>query len=178
MGFVNRALGAIVAIALIVVGAVALFEVGAVVVGADPIVAPHDRWLADLSQQTWGERPSRLASIALVAVGLALIALQLLRQRPAEVAAAAGAPLPARVPRRDLEREVAAEVVQAVDGVATAVVRLRRRGFDVRATVIAGDPSAQRDQVAVATRQALTARGADPNGPVKVDVRQQPARKS
>ena len=178
MGFVNRALGAVLALALIVAGALALFEVGAVVVGAEPLVVPHDRWLADLSRQTWGERPTRLACIALIAAGLALLVLQLLRQRPAEVSAAAGAPLPARVARRDLEREVAMDLTHVVQGVATAVVKLRRKGFDVRATVIAGDPSTLREQLAVATRQALAARGADASGPVKVDVRMQPAKDS
>lgn len=178
MGFVNRAIGAILALALIVGGALALLEVGAVVVGADPLVVPHDRWLADLSRQTWGERPSRVACVALLAAGLALIALQLLRQRPAEVSAAEGAPLRARVARRDLEREVAADLTQVVPGVATAVVKLRRKGFDVRSTVIAGDLSTLREQLAVATRQALVARGADSSGPVKVDVRRQAAKDS
>lgn len=177
MGFVNRALGALLAIALVVVGALVLFEIGAVVAGAEPLVVPHDRWLSDLSSQAWDERPTRLACIALIAAGVALVALQLLRQRPAEVAAAAGGPLRARVPRHDLEREVTAEL-RRVDGVATAAVKLRRRGFDVRATVTAGDPAALRDQLAVTARQALTARGADATGPVKVDVHRQPARES
>ncbi len=177
MGFVNRALGAILALALIVGGALALFEIGAAVMGAQPVVVPHDRWLSDLSAQAWGERSTRLACIALIAAGVLLVALQLLRQRPAEVAAAGGAPLPARVPRRDLEREVAADLRQ-VDGVATARVKLRRRGFDVRATVIAGDPQAMREQLAVAARSSLTARGADAAGPVKVHVAQQPAKDS
>jgi hypothetical protein len=177
MGFVNRALGALLAIALVVIGAVTLFEIGAVVVGADPMVAPHDRWLSELSRQAWGERATRLACIGLIVAGLALVALQLLRQRPAEVAAASGAPLPARVPRRDLEREVAAELRQ-VEGVATAAVKLRRRGLDVKASVIAGEPQALRESLAVAARRAMTARGADAGGPVKVDVRLQPARES
>jgi hypothetical protein len=177
MGFVNRALGAILAIALVVAGALALFEVGAVVVGAEPLVVPHDRWLADLSAQTWGARSTRLACIGLIAAGLALMALQLLRQRPAVVAAAGGAPLAARVARGDLERQVAVDLMR-VQGVATASVRLRRRGFDVRATTIAGDPQAMREQLAVAARQALADRGAEAGGPVKVDVRRQPARES
>lgn len=177
MGFVNRALGALLAIALVVAGALVLFEIGAAVIGADPLVVPHDRWLADLSTRSWDERPTRLVSIALIATGAGLVALQLVRQRPAEVAAAGGGPLPARVPRHDLEREVAAELRQ-VEGVATATVKLRRHGFDVRATVVAGDPPALREQLAVAARQALSARGADASGPVKVDVRRQPARDS
>ena len=177
MGFVNRALGALLAIALVVAGAVALFEVGAVAVGADPVVASHDRWLASLSDQAWGERATRLACIALIASGLLLMVLQLLRQRPAEVVAASGAPLPARVARRDLERDVTADLLQ-VEGVATAAVKLRRRGFDVRASIIAGDPQALRDQLAVAARRALTDRGADASGPVKVDVRLLSARES
>jgi len=177
MGFVNRALGAIVALALIVLGAIALLEVGAVVVGAEPLVAPHDRWLSETSGQTWGERSTRLACIGLIAGGLALVALQLLRQRPAEVAAAGDAPLATRVARRDLEREVASDL-RRVEGVATAAVKLRRHGFDVRATVIAGEPQTLREQLAVSARQALAARGADNRGPAKVDVRLQPARKS
>lgn len=177
MGFVNRALGALLAIALVVVGAVTLFEIGAVVVGADPLVAQHDHWLSSLSAQRWGERGTRLACGGLVAGGVVLVALQLLRQRPAEVEAASGAPLRARVARRDLEREVAAELRQ-VEGVATASVKLRRRGFDVRASIIAGDPQALREQLAVTARQALSERGADATGPVKVDVRRQPAKES
>ncbi len=177
MGFVNRAFGVLLALALVVVGAVTLFEVGAVVVDARPVVAPHHRWLADLSSQTWDQRATRLACIALIAAGLALVALQLIRQRPAEVTAAADAPLPARVSRRDLEREVTSDLLHT-DGVATAGVKLRRHGFDVRATIIAGDPQTFRDQLAVATRQGLAARGADASGPVKIDVRLQPARDS
>ena len=174
MGFVNRALGAILALSLVVAGSLALFEIGAVVVGRQPLVVPHDRWLSTLSAQAWGERGTRLACVALIAVGAALLALQLLRQRPAEVAAAGGGPLPAKVGRHDLEREVATDLRQ-VQGVTTAKVRLRRRGFDVRATVVAGDLQALRDQVAVAAREALSARGVDAGGPVKVDVRRQTA---
>lgn len=175
MGFVNRALGAIVALALFVAGCLALLELGAIVVDAGPVTVPYERWLADLSASTWGRRSTRLACIALIAAGLVLLALQLLRQRPAEVAAAGGGPVAARVARRDLEREVATELRQVVDGVETARVKLRRRGFDVKASVIAGDPQTLRDQLAVAARQAITARGADASGPVKVDVHRQPA---
>ena len=177
MGFVNRALGVLLALGLVVAGAVAIFEVGAIVAGADPLVARHDRWLADLSSRAWSSREARLVCLGLIAAGVALIVLQLLRQRPAEVPAAGSAPLATRVPRHDLEREVAAEL-RRMEGVATAKVKLRRRGFDVKATVIAGDPPTLREQLAVAARRALTARGADAGGRAKVDVRRQPARES
>lgn len=177
MGFVNRAIGALVALALIVAGALALFEVGAIVAGTDPLVIPHDRWLRDLSIQTWGERPTRITCAALIVAGVALIALQLLRQRPAEVVAAGEGPLPARVRRPDLEREVAADLRQ-IPNVTTARVKLRRRGMDVQATVISGDPRTLKEQLGLATRQALSARGADSSGPVSVDVRRQPAKAS
>jgi len=177
MGFVNRALGAVLALSLVVVGTIILFEIGAVVVGADPLVAPHDRWLRTLSGQAWDERATRLTCIALLAAGAALLALQLLRQRPAEVTAAGDGPIPARVRRHDLEREVAADLLQ-VQGVSTTKVKLRRRGLDLRATVIAGDLQTMRDQLAVAARAALSARGAVADGPVKVDVRRQPAGES
>jgi len=177
MGFVNRALGALLALALVVAGAVALLEIGAIVVGAEPLVARHDHWLAWASSTAWDGRSTRLTCIALVAAGLALLGLQLVRQRPAELAAAGDGPLPARVGRSDLEREVAADLRQ-VPGVATARVRLRRRGLDVRATVVAGDLPALRNQVASTARGSLAARGADTGGPVKVDVRRQPARSS
>lgn len=177
MGFVNRALAAVLALVLIVVGAVTLLEIGAVVIGSRPLVVPHDRWLQDLSTQGWGARPTRLTGTALVAAGLLLIALQLLRQRPAEVPAAAGGPLPARVGRHDLEREVAGDLCQ-VPGVATAKVRLRRRGLDVHAALVAGNPPVLRDQLERAARDALAARGVDLGGPVNVDVGRQPARDS
>lgn len=177
MGFVNRALGAILAMALAVAGAMALFELGAIVLGARPLVVPHDRWLDELSTQPWGGGSTRLACIGLIVAGVLLVALQLLRQRPAEVAAAAGAPVPARVPRRDLERDVAAALRQ-VQGVATAVVKLRRHGFDVRATAVAGDPQALREQLTVAARHALEARGVDAGGPAKVHVARQAAKAS
>lgn len=177
MGLVNRALGGLLALALVVAGAVALLEIGAVVVGAGPLVAPHDRWLASASSASWDGRSTRLTCIALVAAGLALVSFQLVRQRPAELVAAGEGPLPARIGRSDLEREVAADLRQ-VEGVETAKVRLRRRGIDVRATVVAGDLPALRDQLASSARESLTARGADPAGPVKVDVRRQPARSS
>lgn len=177
MGFVNRALGAILALLLAVVGAIVLFEIGAVVVGSRPLLARHDRWLDTLSTQAWGERRTGLASVALIAAGVVLLALQLVRQRPAEVAAAGGGPLPARVRRPELEREVAADL-RRVQGITTSKVKLRRRGVDVSATVIAGDPHALRDQLAAATRDALAARGVDAGGPVKVDVRRQTAKDS
>ncbi len=177
MGFVNRALGAILALCLAVAGGIILFEIGAVVVGSRPLVVRHDQWLATLSTQSWAERGTRLTCIALLAAGLALLALQIVRQRPAEVAAAGDGPLPAKVRRHDLEREVAADLRQ-VQGVATTKVKLRRRGVDVSATAIAGDPQTLRDQLAVAARSALSARGVDTAGPVKVDVRRQPAKAS
>ena len=177
MGLVNRVLGALLGLALVVSGAVALLEIGAVVVGADPLVARHDRWLAWASSASWDGRSTRLTCIALVAAGLALLGLQLVRQRPAELAAAGEGPLPARVGRSDLEREVAADLRQ-VQGVATARARLRHRGLDVRATVVAGDLPSLRDQLAATARGSLAARGVDAGGPIKVDVRRQPARSS
>ncbi len=177
MGLVNRSLGALLGLALVVAGAVALLEIGAVVVGADPLVARHDRWLAWASGASWDGRSTWLTCVALVAAGLAFLGLQLVRQRPAELAAAVEGPLPARVSRSDLEHEVAADLGQ-VQGVATARVRLRRRGFEVRATVVAGDLPSLRDQLTATARGSLAARGADAGGPVKVDVRRQPARSS
>ncbi len=177
MGFVNRALAAILALALVVVGALTLIEIGALVIGTGPLVVPHDRWLRDLSTQAWGERSTRLTGSALVAAGVVLIVLQLLRQRPAEVPAAADGPIAARVGRHDLEREVDGDLRQ-VTGVAEAKAKLRRRGLDVQATLVAGDPAALRDQLEQAARNSLAARGVDPSGPVKVDVRRQPARDS
>lgn len=177
MGLVNRALAGLLALALVVAGAVALLEIGAVVAGAGPLAAQHDRWLASASSASWDGRSTRLTCIALVAAGLVLVGLQLVRQRPAELAAAGEGPLPARIGRSDLEREVAADLRQ-IQGVETARVRLRHRGLDVRATFVAGDPPALRDELASSARQSLAARGADPGGPVKVDVRRQPARSS
>ena len=177
MGFVNRALGALLALALIVAGGVALLEIGALLVGSKPLAAPHDRWLAELTTQPWSGRPTRLVCTLLAATGLALIGLQLLRQRPAQLAAAAEGPLPTSVGRHDLEREVAAELGQ-IQGVDTTRVKLRRRGLDVQATAVAGDPAALRDELALAARAALSARGVDASGPAKVVVRRQPARRS
>jgi len=177
VGFVDRALCAVLALALVAAGGVALLEIGALLVGSKPLVAAHDRWLAELTSQPWSGRPTRLVSILLVTAGLALIGLQLLRQRPAELAAAAEGPLPSRVGRPELERAVAAELAQ-VQGVANTRVKLRRRGLDVQATAVAGDPAAMRDELALAARAALRTRGVDADGPAKVEVRRQPARRS
>ena len=115
----NRVVAAAVALALAVGGLLAAAEIVVAGVGEEPWLVPHDRWYDSGRDHAWNDPTSRWFFIALLAAGLALLALQVARWRPADLPLPGGQALPARVSRRSLERSVA-RAAEDVDGVASA----------------------------------------------------------
>jgi len=132
MRVANRVVAALLALALLVGGLLVAVEI--VVAGFDrrPWVLPYDRWYRDARLRTWDSAPVRWICIALLAIGLLLLFLQMARRRPATLPLAAGG-APADLGRRSLERSLV-RAASEVDGVAAAKVKLGEERAEVVAT--------------------------------------------
>lgn len=157
MRVVNRALAAVLALALLVGGLLVAVEI--VVAGFDraPWVLPHDQWYRSARTRTWDSAPPRWIFIGLVVAGLVLLALQFARRRPAALPLTPAA-VPADVGRRSLERALTREATR-VDGVATARTRVDGTRADVVATTHRRQPGDLQPRVAAALDRRLTSLG-------------------
>lgn len=149
---VNRALCAVLALALLVGGLIVAVEI--VIAGFDrpPWVLPHDEWYRSARTRSWASAPARWIFIGLVVAGLLLLLLQLARRRPAALPLAPGA-VPADVGRRSLEKSLARAAVR-VDGVAAA----RARVDGDRAEVVASSNRRQAGDLQPRVAQVLDRR--------------------
>ncbi len=133
MRVVNRALGAALALALLVGGVLAAGEIVVAGFGNDPWVLPHDQWYEAGVENDWDSPESRWLFIGLAAVGLGLLALRVAQRRPEALRLPAGEQgAVAEVSRRSVERSLE-RAAQGVDGVASAKARLSAR----RARIVA-----------------------------------------
>lgn len=146
----NRVLAAAVALVLLVGGLLVTAEIVVAGVGAEPWLLPYDRWYRSGREHAWNDPTSRWFFIALLAAGLALLALQVARRRRTALPLPGGQALPVQVSRRSLERSVA-RAAEDVDGVASAKVRVTPS----RARVVA-----RADRLATAALQPTVAEAA------------------
>jgi len=132
MRVANRVVAALLALALMVGGLLVAVEI--VVAGFDrrPWVLPHDRWYRSARLRSWESAPARWIFIALLAAGLLLLFLQLVRRRPTVLPLTDGA-VPADLGRRSLERSLA-RTASDLDGVAAARVKIGEARAEVVAT--------------------------------------------
>ena len=163
MRHVNRVLGAVLSLAVIVAGVVLIIEVIADRVNHRPQIV-HWRAAYDWAKHTtWNAGSVRVTCVLLIVLGLVLLAAEL---KPARVTRLAADPAEAGADDIDTaytRRGLAAAVrsaVAGVDGVRGASVKVRRRKVKVAATAAAQDQAAARslrDPVTAAVRERLTA---------------------
>lgn len=134
MRTLNRLIAAVLAVGLIAAGLVAAIEIVLAALVLEPIVVPYESWLDTGRTSAYGDRTVLTASVALAALGLILIILQVLRRRPQSLELLSkhdGAE--AQIDRRSLERS-AARAARDVDGVEKVRCRATARKLAVNAT--------------------------------------------
>lgn len=134
MRTVNRLIAAVLALGLIAAGLLTVAEVVLAALGLAPMVVPYESWLDTARGSSYGDRSVIAAAIALVALGLVLIVLQLLRRPPLSYSLLNKHDgVEAQIERGSLE-QVAARAAGDVDGVQKARCRGTRSRLTVSAT--------------------------------------------
>ncbi len=150
----NRFLAVLVALALLVLGALVLVEIVSTFAfgGTQEVVLPYPAVTDYLAGLTWTSVSARSILIGLVIVGLLLIAAELRRRKPALLAlSSSGGPVTTGVDRRTLQKAAAAAVTD-VDGISSARARVSRRKVSVSAVSGLRDGTDLQEQVSTHMR--------------------------
>ena len=157
MRIVNRLLAALLALAVIVVGALLIIEVVAARLGRKPALVHWHSAYAWAESTQWQQGSVRVAAVALVVLGLLLLIAELKRPRVSRLAVADDTDLPDDVAfTRGGVAAALRAAVSDVDDIRAAKVRVRRRSVSVRAQAGAQDSDAAR-----ALREPATAAARD-----------------
>ncbi|CAN5608908.1 hypothetical protein BH18ACT1_BH18ACT1_09560 [soil metagenome] len=171
MRIVTRLVSTLLALALLVGGALAVLEITAAGLGRDDhLVLPWRDWRQTLLDTPWEDFAVRLVCAVLVALGLLLLFLLVAPRRPRAVALAPrvdGAT--ADLDRSGLERWLAVRVSKA-DGVASSSVRVRGGKAKVQAVTPARETAAVEQAVTTTADAALAELGLGSSLPVRVSV--------
>jgi hypothetical protein len=168
----NRALAVVVAMTLLAGGVLVAVEIAVAAADRRPWVLPHDQWYRWARDTPWDAWAARGILLAVAGAGLVLLALQLVRRRPDELAADGGAPgVDLVVARPSLERSLG-RTVAGVDGVRSGRVRISRRGATVAVGTDRSDPGDLADRVREAVAERL--RRLRLRAPVSVHVEVRP----
>lgn len=87
---INRALCAVLALALLVAGLVVISEIVLAGLNRGPWLVPHDRWWRWATTTAWSDRGARLLFAGLVLAGLVLLTLEAWRRRSSSLPLAPG----------------------------------------------------------------------------------------
>ena len=133
MRVLERLLSLLLALA-IAAGAVLLaLEVGWAAAGKDPRLVPWDSAYTSGTTNAWDSTPARIVVIALIAVGLLLLAAELKPRRVSRLRMVGDDPsIDAAITRRSLQASLITGARQ-VDGVSGARAKVTRRRVTVRA---------------------------------------------
>lgn len=151
MRLVNRLLALVFGIALVVVGLAAVGEALLAYLDREPVV-PHAEWAGALEGRGWADPTVMLVLAITAAVGVLLVALQFLPQRPAALTLTDERDdRRTRVDRRGLQNRFR-RVAEADQDVISADARVRRRRVKV---TLSAPPDAEGKTVRARVRQAL-----------------------
>jgi hypothetical protein len=114
----NRVLAVAAALAVAAGGVIVAVEIALAGIGRSPWVVPYDAWYDSGRGNHWDSSGARVLFIALVAGGLALLVLQVVKAPPRSVALQGGRSQ-AGLSRRSLEQALAG-TAGSLDGVSTA----------------------------------------------------------
>jgi Family of unknown function (DUF6286) len=176
MRLINRVLAALLALALIVIGALIVIEVVTHWFSNTPAIVHWHKAYAWAARTPWKQGSVRVTCIILAVLGLILLIAEL---RPAKVSRLAADPAQAGADGIDAAytRRGAAAAIHAavsdVDGVRSASVTIKRRRVRVQATTSARDnATAQtlKDPITGAAQTRLTALQLRSQPPVSVHV--------
>lgn len=138
MRFVNRLLGAVLALALVVVATLVVIEVCAAAFNAPPVLVHWHAALDWARRTTWDTSAVQTTCVIMAVVGFVFVVLELKPRRRrrftmrSEVTDAA-------ITRRGLQAAIQSAVGE-VDGVDATTVKVRRRRIRVRAATTAATP--------------------------------------
>ena len=129
----NRIVAALLAVALIVGGALVAIEVALAAAGQDPWIIPYDSWHQSAEDTTWADPAAQLLFALVALAGLVLLLLELARRRaPALALAGNDADARADLDRHGIERWLATRLAD-VEGVTGTRAKVRKRVVDVSA---------------------------------------------
>lgn len=161
MTVVNRVLAALLALALLLGGALAATEIVLAQLNRPYLLVPHRQWAADVRDRTFVDGTVRAVLVALVVIGLLLLLAALRRGRPrALTLPSAGADVHVTATRRSVERTLR-DATQRLSGVSSADVKAGRRTVAVTAHTAGRSPDTVQDQVTAAVAGRLEQLGLD-----------------
>lgn len=159
MRFLNRVLGALLALTLITAGVLVIVEVIAQSVNGQPALVHWHSALDWANRTTWNSGGVRVGAILIALFGCVLLVAELKPSRPSRFRAQPGAAEHAAIDTAYTRRGLAATVrdaVTSVDGVRSASVKVKRRSVRVTAKTSTSDRG-----VAGALRAPVTAAADD-----------------
>ncbi len=157
MRIVSRLIALAVSLALVAGGVLVAVEIVVAELGWEPWVVPHDQWYEEARENAWSSPSVLVLFLAMAAVGLVLLVLQVTKRRPrALLLEPRQDGYPVAVGRRGLERSLVRSITR-VDGVATAKVRLSERRARIRASTNRRLPGDLEARVARVAEQRLSA---------------------
>lgn len=167
MRVANRVLAVALALAVLAGGLLLAAEISLAGIGRGPWVVPYDDWYDRATATPWDSSGARWLSAALLAAGVSVLLLQVLKPPPRSLALRPGGS-EAGISRRSVEKSLA-RAAGRLDGVSGARARLRRN----RAAVVVSTSRRTGDlqpRVATAAAERLGRLGLAEPLPVNVEV--------
>lgn len=166
----NRILAAVAGLLFLVGGLLAAVEIAIAYVGGHHWLVPYDEWYRHARSNSWESGGPRGIFIALTALGVVLVVLQLVRRRPVTLPMRSDTHTTYEVRRRSFERSLARRA-EHVDGVTSARATVDRRSVRIHARSnrrLPGDVKAQLEHAISAGVQHLEL---EPQPRVRVGLR-------
>jgi len=156
MRILNKLLAAVVSLGLIAGGLLVAIEVIFAELGRSSWVIPYEDWYRAGQSHAWSSPIVRNVGIALCAIGVVLLLLQLVKHAPEVVSLEdqKGQHGQAVVRRRSLERCLE-RAAHTVDGISRARVRVRRNSVRVRARTNRRNPGDLKAHATVAVSERI-----------------------
>jgi hypothetical protein len=171
MRWLNRVLAATLGLALATAGVLVVWEAVGTVLDPSSRRLPYERWIASQGAFRWNSPEVLWLGAGLAALGLIVLALQVVPRRPPALGAASGgAGTAVDVDRPALERALS-RAATGVDGVTGARTRTRQRKISTKVDVPGGGDRAIVEAVKVVLRRGLERFGVKPSPRVAVSSR-------
>lgn len=171
----NRLLAALIALALAAIAVIAAVEIVLGRSHRDHWLAQWERWYRTWRTTPWDSTGTRVVFGLLLAAGLVLLLLQVLRRPAVTLPLTDGEGMaPAVVRRKHLERALSSDAL-GIDGVASARAKISRRRFAVAANTNRIQPKELEGQLYDTVDDRLKAMGLAEPLPVSVDLRHRTA---
>lgn len=152
MRIVNRVLGTILSLALVVAGLLLALEVVVAALGFDPVLVPWPDWYAAAGTTTWDQSALRSTLLIVALAGLVLLFLEFRRAPVSRLPVGDPAPgVDTAYTRRGVARSMDAALAD-IHGVRSVTTRVGRRDLRISTVSQSGEPEA-----AQALRETVTA---------------------